>query len=51
LVAQGLATKQVATTLFVSPKTIEGHLSRIYAKLGVHSRTELAHRLRNDLRG
>jgi DNA-binding CsgD family transcriptional regulator len=45
LVAEGLATKQVATALFVSPKTVEGHLSRIYSKLGVHSRTELAHRL------
>jgi DNA-binding CsgD family transcriptional regulator len=45
LVSEGLATKQVAAALFVSPKTVEGHLSRIYAKLGVHSRTELAHRL------
>jgi DNA-binding CsgD family transcriptional regulator len=45
LVAEGLANKQVAAALFVSPKTVEGHLSRIYAKLGVHSRTELAHRL------
>lgn len=45
LVAQGLQTKQVAGRLFVSPKTVEGHLSRIYVKLGVSSRTELAHRL------
>ena len=45
LVAQGLQTKQVAGRLFVSPKTVEGHLSRIYGKLGVGSRTELAHRL------
>lgn len=45
LVAQGLLTKQVASALFVSPKTVEGHLSSIYTKLGVHSRTELAHRL------
>jgi DNA-binding CsgD family transcriptional regulator/Tfp pilus assembly protein PilF len=45
LVAQGLQTKQVAARLFVSPKTVEGHLSRIYGKLGVSSRTELAHRL------
>ena len=45
LVAEGLQTKQVAARLFVSPKTVEGHLSRIYAKLGVRSRTELAHRL------
>jgi DNA-binding CsgD family transcriptional regulator len=45
LVAEGLQTKQVAGRLFVSPKTVEGHLSRIYEKLGVRSRTELARRL------
>ena len=45
LVAEGLQTKQVAAALFVSAKTVEGHLTNIYAKLGVHSRTELAHRL------
>ena len=45
LVGQGLQTKQVAAALFVSPKTVEGHLTHIYTKLGVHSRTELAHRL------
>ena len=48
LVAQGLQTKQVAARLFVSPKTVEGHLSRIYGKLGISSRTELAHRLGHD---
>jgi DNA-binding CsgD family transcriptional regulator len=45
LVAEGLQTKQVAAALFVSTKTVEGHLTNIYAKLGVHSRTELARRL------
>jgi DNA-binding NarL/FixJ family response regulator len=45
LVAQGLQTKEVAARLFVSPKTVEGHLSHIYGKLGLASRTELAHRL------
>jgi DNA-binding CsgD family transcriptional regulator len=48
LVARGLQTKQVAGRLFVSPKTVEGHLSRIYGKLGVSSRAELAHRLGDD---
>jgi DNA-binding NarL/FixJ family response regulator len=47
LVAEGLQTKQVAAALFVSSKTVEGHLTNIYAKLGVHSRTELARRLRD----
>jgi DNA-binding CsgD family transcriptional regulator/KaiC/GvpD/RAD55 family RecA-like ATPase len=46
LVAEGRSTKQAAATLFCSPKTVEGHLSRIYKKLDVHSRTELAQRLR-----
>jgi DNA-binding CsgD family transcriptional regulator len=45
-VADGLSTKQIAAALFISAKTVEGHLSSIYAKLGIHSRTELAHRLR-----
>jgi ATP/maltotriose-dependent transcriptional regulator MalT len=45
LVAEGLQTKQVAGALFVSAKTVEGHLTKIFAKLGVHSRTELARRL------
>jgi ATP/maltotriose-dependent transcriptional regulator MalT len=42
LIAQGFSNKQVAERIFVSPKTVESHLSRIYAKLGVTSRTALA---------
>jgi DNA-binding CsgD family transcriptional regulator len=45
LVAMGKANKEVAAQLFVTPRTVEGHLTRIYAKLGVRSRAELAHRL------
>jgi DNA-binding NarL/FixJ family response regulator len=41
LVAQGQSNKQVAAALFLSEKTIEHNLSRIYAKLGVRSRHEL----------
>ena len=48
LVAQGRSTKEVAAALVVSAKTVEGHLSNIYAKLGVRSRAELAHRLSGD---
>jgi DNA-binding NarL/FixJ family response regulator len=32
----------------VTPKTVETQLSRIYRKLGIHSRTELANRLHHD---
>jgi DNA-binding NarL/FixJ family response regulator len=42
LVAKGRTNKEVAATLFLSEKTVENNLSRIYAKLGVRSRTELA---------
>jgi DNA-binding CsgD family transcriptional regulator len=42
LVAAGRSNKEVAASLFLSEKTIEHHLSRIYAKLGVRSRVELA---------
>jgi DNA-binding NarL/FixJ family response regulator len=44
LVAEGHTNREVAAALFLAERTIEGHLSSIYAKLGVRSRTELAHR-------
>jgi len=42
LVASGLSNKQVAARLVVTVRTVEWHLSRIYEKLGVDSRTALA---------
>ncbi|MFD1544442.1 ATP-binding protein [Nonomuraea guangzhouensis] len=42
LVAQGASSKEVAAKLFLSPRTIEYHLYKIYPKVGVTSRTELA---------
>jgi DNA-binding NarL/FixJ family response regulator len=45
LVAVGKANKEVAAQLYITPRTVEGHLTRIYAKLGVRSRAELAHRM------
>ncbi len=45
LVARGLTNREAAAELVVSAKTVEHHLSRIYAKLGVRSRTELVRRL------
>ena len=44
LVAQGRTNREVAALLFLTDRTIEGHLTRIYSKLGVRSRSELAHR-------
>lgn len=44
LVARGLSDKQVAAELFLSAKTVQYHLARSYAKLGLRSRTELAAR-------
>jgi DNA-binding CsgD family transcriptional regulator len=44
LVAEGHSNKEVADALFVSVRTVEANLTRIYAKLGIRSRTELAGR-------
>jgi DNA-binding CsgD family transcriptional regulator len=45
LVAAGRTNGEVAAQLFLGERTVAGHLTRIYAKLGVRSRTELARRL------
>ena len=45
LVAEGRSNKEVAAALFVSVKTVEANLSRVYAKLGIRSRAALAARL------
>jgi DNA-binding CsgD family transcriptional regulator len=42
LVAGGATNREIAAGLFLSPKTIENHLARIYQKLSLRSRTELA---------
>lgn len=47
-VAAGATNREVAASLFLSAKTVEVHLGRIYRKLGVRSRTELARRLPSD---
>jgi DNA-binding NarL/FixJ family response regulator len=45
LVAEGNTNKEVASALFLSPKTVEFHLGRAYRKLGVTNRTALARAL------
>jgi DNA-binding NarL/FixJ family response regulator len=43
-VAAGKTNRDVASTLFLSEKTVESHLARIYSKLDVHSRSALSWR-------
>ena len=49
LVAEGLTNREVAASVFLSEKTIETNLTRIYEKLGVESRRQLARKLRTGL--
>ena len=48
LVVGGASTRDVAAKLFISPRTIEAHLSTIFRKLGVRNRGELAARALED---
>jgi DNA-binding CsgD family transcriptional regulator len=43
VVCEGLTNKAVGARLFLSPRTVETHLAHAFRKLGVHTRTELAH--------
>ena len=45
LVAQGRPNREVAAQLFTTVATVEAHLTHIYAKLGIRSRTELARKV------
>ncbi len=45
LVVTGMTNREVAAALFLSPKTVETHLARVYRKLGIGSRAELGARL------
>jgi DNA-binding CsgD family transcriptional regulator len=44
LVAQGRSNREVASALFITVRTVEANLTRVYAKLGIRSRAELAAR-------
>ena len=46
LVRQGLTNPEVATRLFISPRTVQGHLKKVFAKLHVSSRRQLREQAR-----
>ncbi len=45
LAAEGRTNREIAAELFTAATTVEAHLTRIYSKLGIRSRTELARRV------
>lgn len=51
MAAGGITNRQIAQALFLSKKTIEGHLAQVYRKLDVHDRTELTDVLLVEQRG
>lgn len=50
LAAQGLTNREMAAKLFLSPKTVEANLARIYSKLGIASRAELGARMAESVK-
>lgn len=47
-VAEGATNKEAAAALMISPKTVEYHLARVYTKMGIRSRSELARRMARE---
>jgi DNA-binding CsgD family transcriptional regulator len=47
LIASGMTNREVAKAAFMSAKTVEAHVARVYRKLGIRSRAELGTRMRD----
>ena len=45
LIAEKKTSREIAAELFISPRTAEYHLHKVFAKLGISSRRQLRHRL------
>ena len=45
LAAAGITNREIARAVFMSEKTVEAHITRVYRKLGIHSRAELGARM------
>lgn len=45
LAASGMTNRDVAAALFITPKTVEHNITRIYRKLGIHTRAQLGQRI------
>ena len=48
LVAEGLTNKEIAGRLYITPRTVKGHVELLLAKTGAANRTQLAHRVDAD---
>jgi len=51
MIAGGASNRDIAEWFSISPKTVEAHLSRIYRKLGVHSRAGVAYLVGQEAAG
>jgi DNA-binding NarL/FixJ family response regulator len=51
MAAEGPTNREIAQALFVTPKTVEVHLSSVYRKLGISARSQLSAALAKTIRG